>query len=146
MELRTAYIHGCFRASLLIGQSFLENLLGGVADFSDQAGGRPGLHDLLLIARENDWLLDTEFGEFAALAKLRNPYAHYRSFRHPDSLRARAAATGEEPDVILQSDCERFLVRLHAFVHRRFGIGPVKLFDGLKDLASTNPDQLEIEI
>lgn len=68
MELRTAYIHGCFQASLLIGQSFLENLLGGVADFSDQAGGRPGLHDLLLVARENDRLLDTEFGEFAALA------------------------------------------------------------------------------
>lgn len=87
MELRTAYIHGCYQASLLIGQSFLENLLGGVADFSDQAGGRPGLHDLLLIAREDGWLLDTEFGEFAALAKLRNPYAHYRSFRHPDSLR-----------------------------------------------------------
>jgi hypothetical protein len=39
MELRTAYIHGCFQASLLIGQSFLENLLGGVADFSDKAGG-----------------------------------------------------------------------------------------------------------
>lgn len=79
MELRTAYIHG-YQASLLIGQSFLENLLGGVADFSDQAGGRPGLHDLLLIARENGWLLDTEFGEFASLAKLRNPYAHNRSF------------------------------------------------------------------
>jgi hypothetical protein len=61
---------------LLIGQSFLENLLGGVADFSDRAGGRPGFHDLLLIARENDWLLDTEFDEFVALAKLRNPYAH----------------------------------------------------------------------
>lgn len=80
MELRTAYIHGCFQASLRIGQSFLENLLGGVADFSDQAGGRPGLHDLLLIARENDWLLETEFGEFVALAKLRNPYAITKAF------------------------------------------------------------------
>lgn len=146
MELRTAYIHGCFQASLLIGQSFLENLLGGVADFLDQASVRPGLHDLLLIARENDWLLDAEFGEFVALAKLRNPYAHYRSFRHPDSLRARSAVTGEEPDVILQSDCERFLVRLHAFVHRRFGIGPLKVLGGLKDPAFINPDQLEIDI
>jgi hypothetical protein len=146
MELRTAYIHGCFQASLLIGQSFLENLLGGAADFSDQVGGRPGLRDLLLIVRENGWLLDREFGEFDALAKLRNPYAHYRSFRHPDSLRARAMATGENPDVILQSDCERFLVRLHAFVHRRFGIGRLKIPDGFQDLAPINPDQLEIRI
>ena len=61
-ELRTAYIHGCFQASLLIGQSFLENLLGGVADLSDGVADRPSLNDLPLIARESGWLLDGEFG------------------------------------------------------------------------------------
>lgn len=144
MELRTAYIHGCFQASLLIGQSFLENLLGGVADFSERAGGRPSLRDLLLVVKEEGWLLESEFGEFETVAKLRNPYAHYRSFRHPDSLRARAAATGLDPDVILQGDCERFLVRLHAFVHRRFGIGRLIVPDDLAALPPINPDQLEI--
>lgn len=144
MELRTAYIQGCFQASLLIGQSFLENLLGGVADFSDQAEGKPSLRDLLLVAKEQDWLLDGEFGEFDAIAKLRNPYAHYRSFRHPDSLRARAAATGQDPEVILQSDCERFLVRLHAFVHRRFGLGRLTVPQEFEALPPVNPDQLEI--
>jgi len=144
MELRTAYIHGCFQASLLIGQSFLENLLGGVADFSDRAAGKPSLRDLLLVAREEGWLLGSEFGEFEAVAKLRNPYAHYRSFRHSDSLRARAAATGLDPDVILQRDCERFLVRLHAFVHRRFSIGRLVVPDEFADLPPINPDQLEI--
>jgi hypothetical protein len=146
MELRTAYIHGCFQASLLIGQSFLENLLGGVADFSDKAGGKPSLRDLLLVAKDEDWLLDSEFSEFDALAKLRNPYAHYRSFRHPDSLRARAAVTGQDPEVILQSDCERFLVRLHAFVHRRFGLGRLTMPDELAVLPAINPDQLEISV
>lgn len=144
MELRTAYIHGCFQASLLIGQSFLENLLGGVADFSDRADGKPTLRDLLLVAREEDWLLDSEFGEFEAIARLRNPYAHYRSFRHPDSLRARSAATGLNPDDILQGDCERFLVRLHAFVYRRFGIGRLTIPDEFANLPAINPDQLEI--
>jgi hypothetical protein len=144
MELRTAYIHGCFQASLLIGQSFLENLLGGVADFTDKADGRPTLGSLLLIAREEGWLLDGEFGEFDAIAKLRNPYAHYRSFRHPDSLRARAAVTGLDPDVILQKDCERFLLRLHAFVYRGFGIGRITVPDEWAALPPLNPDQLEI--
>jgi len=144
MELRTAYIHACFQASLLIGQSFLENLLGGVADFSNRTGGKPSLRDLLQVAREEGWLLDSEFGEFETVAKLRNPYAHYRSFRHPDSLRARAAVTGLDPDAILQSDCERFLVQLHAFVHRRFSIGRLTVPDELGTLPPINPDQLEI--
>lgn len=144
MELRTAYIGGCFQAALLVGQSFLENLLGGVADFSDKAGSRPKLRDLLLVAREEGWLLNSEFNEFDAIAKLRNPYAHYRSFRHPDSLRAKAAATGLDPDLILQSDCERFLVRLHAFVNRRFGLGRLTIPAQLASLPPRNPDQLEI--
>ena len=67
MELRTAYIHGCFQASLLIG-----------------------------------------------------------------------------PEVILQSDCERFLVRLHAFVHRRFGLGRLAVPEEFEALPPINPDQLEI--
>jgi hypothetical protein len=146
MELRTAYIHGCFQASMLIGQSFLENLLGGVADFSDRADGKPTLRDLLLFAKESRWLTGGEFGEFDAVAKLRNPYAHYRSFRHQDSLRARATATGESPEAILQSDCERFLVRLHAFVHRRFGLGGLRTFGDLASLDPVNPDQLAISL
>ena len=72
-ELRTAYIHGCFQASLLVGQSFLENLLG-TNDFSDQADGKPTVRDLLRIAREEGWLLDGEYDEFEAIARLRNPY------------------------------------------------------------------------
>jgi hypothetical protein len=122
----------------------LENLLGGVADFSDKAGGKPNLRNLLLVAKEEDWLFDGEFSEFDALAKLRNPYAHYRSFRHPDSLRARAAATSQDPEVILQSDCERFLVRLHAFVNRRFGLGRRTVPEEFDALPPINPDQLEI--
>jgi len=146
MELRTAFIHGCFQASLLIGQSFLENLLGGVAEFSDKASGKPRLRDLLLVAKEKGWLLDGEFSEFDALTKLRNPYAHYRSFRNPDSLMARAAATGQDPDAILQSDCERFLIRLHGFVHRRFGIGRLRVPREFEILPAVNPDQLEIDV
>jgi hypothetical protein len=87
-ELRTAYIQGCFQAAVLIGQCFLENLLGGLAHFSDKADGRPGLGDLLTVARDDEWLLESEFNEFSALAKLRNPYAHYRSF-HPLTAFAR---------------------------------------------------------
>ncbi|HSS32484.1 MAG TPA: hypothetical protein VLL27_04305 [Solirubrobacterales bacterium] len=143
-ELRTAYIHGCFQAAVLIGQCFLENLLGGVAHFSDKADGRPGLGDLLTVAREEEWLLESEFNEFNVLAKLRNPYAHYRSFHHADSLRARAERTGQDPHLILQSDCERFLLRLHEFVHRRFGIGCVVVPPEFDVLPAVNPDQLEI--
>jgi hypothetical protein len=115
-----------------------------VADFSDEVEGKPGLRELLLIAKEEGWLLDGEFSEFDALAKLRNPYAHYRSCRNPDSLMARAAATGQSPDAILQSDCERFLVRLHGFVHRRFGIGRLSVPRESEMLPAVNPDQLEI--
>jgi hypothetical protein len=145
MELRTAYIHGCFQASLLIGQSFLENLLGGVADFSDQADGKPTVRDLLRIAKEEGWLLGGEHDEFEAIARLRNPYTHFRSFRHPDSLRARSAATGLDPEDILQRDCERFLVRLHTFVHRRFGIGRLTIPDEFSNLHPIDPDQLELK-
>lgn len=56
----------------------------------------------------------TLLDEIDALARLRNPYAHYRSFCHPDSLRASAGVAGQDPEVILQSDCERFLVRPHS--------------------------------
>lgn len=145
-ELRTAYIHGCYQATLLIGQSFLENLLGGVAAMTERDAGKPGLRRLLLVAWEEGWLLEREFEEFDALAELRNPYAHYRSFRHHDSLRARAMESEEDPDRILKRDCEHFLVRLHEFVHRRFGLGALVVPEEWESLPVINPDQLEIDI
>lgn len=49
-----------------------------------------------------------------------------------------------EEGLVFLSDCERFLVRLHAFVHRRFGLGRLAVPEEFEALPPINPDQLEI--
>ena len=144
-EMRSAYLAGCYQASLLVGQTCLENLLGGALEFPEGSVGTPGLAELLRLALDAGLLLEPEYRAFDALRRRRNPYAHYRRSLDPESTLSLARARDVPLEETARPDCERFLELMHAFAHRRFGCGRILLPPGLDDVEpAVHPDQMTL--
>ena len=126
-ELRRTFIDGEYLAAILVGQAFLENLLAGLLDFQQESlGPRPELADVLRRARDQGWLTPQEFDVLDAVRRMRNPYAHYRTFEHADGLIQRAMAAEEAPDALIEADARAVVKALYHLVNRRpFALGPI---------------------
>lgn len=125
-ELRRTFVDGSFVATILIGQAFLENLLGGLLHWQEEPVDTAGLAGLLQRTWDRGWLTSEEFHVLDALRRVRNPYAHYRNFQHSDSLVQRAIAAEEIPDALVEGDAWAVVEALYHLVNRQpFALGTI---------------------
>jgi hypothetical protein len=145
-ELRRTFIDGCYLATILVGQSFLENLLAGQLAFARQKSvGRPHLAAVLEAVRDRGWLTPDEFATLDSLRKMRNPYAHYRHFNDPESLISRATTTETAPETLLEHDARALIEALYHLVNRPpFALGPI--IYPLDDEPAVHPDQMHLPL
>jgi len=145
-DLRHAFIHGSYLATILVGQAFLENVLAGQLDWHEETlGRRPQLGEILVRTRELGWLTQHEFALLDGLRRMRNPYAHYRNLDDKQSLSRRAMEAGEAPGTLVARDASEVVEALYHLVNRHpFALGPIQYPPD--DGPTVHPDQMQIPL
>lgn len=144
-ELRQTFIHGEYVATILCGQAFLEYLLAGLLESQEQRSvGRSGLAGLLRRVRDLGWITPDEHDVLDRVRQMRNPYAHYRNFDHPESLTRRAIAANESVELVVERDARAVVEALLHLVNRRpFALGPIVYPED--DGPFIHPDQMQLQ-
>lgn len=133
-DAQISYIYGIFSGAVILGQSFIEKSVCGLAysagEFAED--DRPGYHDAVNFLKKNN-ILDPEEVEginLNELHKLRNPLVHYRNptddstfqGRKMEKVRENAETKVPTTHEMLQEDAEEVLKTCFSVV-KIFGIG-----------------------
>lgn len=128
------YIYGIFSGTIVLGQSFIERSVCGLAyskgEFTE--GDRPGYHDAVNFLEENNILAPDDVDGIALnkLHELRNPLVHFRkptdestlSGRKMESVRENPKTKAPTTYEMLKGDAEKILKTCFS-VSRIFGVG-----------------------
>lgn len=119
-ELKLAYIHGLYLATVLLALSIIEQeIAGSLHAAGDNEAATANLSSLLDAAREHRVITDAEYRAFNRLRDIRNSYAHFRSPMHRTWIARRAVAKNTDLDGVLKSDATLGLKAVSSFIARR---------------------------
>ena len=120
IEVRLAYIHGLYLATVLLSLACIEQEVAGrlYATGWEKAKSER-LEVLLLKAHEYGILSDAELDTFQHLRSVRNTYAHFRPPRHSTSLIRRAVDHNELPNDVIETDARQAVEALGSFFGRQ---------------------------
>lgn len=133
-DVQLCYIHGVFPGTIVLGQSFIERSVCGIAYSAGvfTEDDRPGYHDAVDFLEENNILAPEEVEGIALdeLHELRNPIVHFRNTTDKSTLMGRKMeSVRENPDTkapttyeMLKEDAERVLQTVFS-VSEIFGQG-----------------------
>jgi hypothetical protein len=118
-EMRLAYIHGLYFATVVLALSCLEQELAGslYAGGSDIAA-RWSLEKLLAAARDAGIIYDDGFKAIDDLRTVRNAYAHFRPPLHPTSKVMRALGQEIHMDDVSERDAIKALEVVAGYFNR----------------------------
>lgn len=122
-EVRLAYIHGLYLATVLLSLSCIEREVAGrlYAMGWEKAKGAK-LEELISKAHEQGIISDEESDTFQHLRRVRNSYAHFKPPLHSSSLTGRALDQNTLPDEVLMVDARKAIEALGSFFDRRLGL------------------------
>ena len=121
-EVRLAYIHGLYLATVLLSLSCIEREVAGRlygASWEEAKGA--SLEKLLSKAQEQGIISDAESDTFQHLRRVRNSYAHFKPPLHSSSLTCRALNQNVLPSEVLIADAQKAVEALGSFFKRRPG-------------------------
>ncbi|WP_143420453.1 hypothetical protein [Halorubrum vacuolatum] len=133
-DAQLCYIHGVFSGAIVLGQSFIEQSICGLAYSAGKFAedDRPGYHDAVEFLDENDILAsdDVEGVALNELHQRRNPIVHYRgpidgttfSGRKMEHIRENPETKALTIYDMLKEDAEMVLKTCFS-VSRTFGVG-----------------------
>ena len=119
-EVRLAYIHGLYLATVLLSLSCIEREVAGRlygAGWEEARGA--SLKKILSKAQEQGILSDAESDTFQHLRRVRNSYAHFKPPLHSSSLTRRAPDQNVLPNEVLMVDAKKAVEALGRFFKRR---------------------------
>lgn len=133
-DAQLCYIYGLFSGAIILGQSFIERSVCGIAygagEFTED--GRPGYHDAVDFLEKNNILEPEEVDGIALneLHELRNPLVHFRKPTDENTLLGRKMeSVRENPETkapttyeMLKEDAEKVLETCFS-VSKIFGAG-----------------------
>ena len=119
-EVRLAYIHGLYLATVLLSLACIEREVAGrlYAEGWEEAKGAR-LKELLSKAHERGIISDAESDTFRHLRSVRNSYAHFKPPGHSSSLVCRALHQNVLPNEVMMIDAQRAVEALGSFFERR---------------------------
>ena len=122
-EVRLAYVHGLYLATVLLSLACIEREMAGrfYAAGCDEVKGAT-LEGLLSKAHEQDIISDAELDTFQRLRSVRNSYAHFRPPLHSSSLTGRALDQNVLPNEVLMVDAQKAIEALGSYFKRRPGL------------------------
>ena len=119
-EVRLAYIHGLYLATVLLSLSYVEHQLANQLHEAGESGvNRAKPSELLEKAYQRGMLSRSEFDTFNDLRGIRNSYAHFRHPGHPTELSKRSRDQGARPHDVMKTDAERALRAFGSFQERQ---------------------------
>ena len=121
-EVRLAYIHGLYLATVLLSLACIEREVAGrlyMAGWEEAKGVR--LEELISKAHERAIISDAESDTFQHLRRVRNSYAHFKPPLHSSSLTRRALDQNVLPNEVLMVDAKKAVEALGSFFGRRHG-------------------------
>ena len=122
-EVRLAYIHGLYLATVLLSLACIEREVAGrlyAAGWEEAKGAK--LEKLLPKAHEQGIISDSESDTFQRLRRVRNSYAHFKPPLHSSSLTGRAVDQNVLPNEVLMVDAQKAVEALGGFFKRRPGL------------------------
>ena len=121
-ELRLAFIHGLYLATVLLALAFIEQEIAGLLHAAGWDGAQSSpLEKLLRKARQQSVITEGEYKSFERLRVVRNAYAHFRHFNHPTAWHNRALSAETDLDGILEADVDGAIQALGTFITRQSG-------------------------
>ena len=121
-EVRLAYIHGLYFATVLLSLACIERELAGRLYAAGWEKAKDaGLKELLSTAHERGSISDAESDTFQHLRSVRNSYAHFKHPGHSSSLVCRALHQNVVPNEVMMIDAHRAVEALGSFFERRSG-------------------------
>jgi uncharacterized membrane protein len=118
-ELRLAYIHGLYIATVLLALACIEQDLAGRLHMTGMdSAAKARLETLLKEGLAKGTITAEEFGTFDHLREVRNSYTHFRTPSHPKGWERRAMTTDTPLDDILEADATEALSALGSYLER----------------------------
>ena len=119
-EVRLAYIHGLYLATVLLSLSYVEHQLAGqFYEAGESWVNDATLEELLEKAHQRRMLSRSEFDTFNDLRSIRNSYVHFRHPGHPSELLNRSVDQDALPHDVIKADAERALEAFGSFHERQ---------------------------
>ena len=122
-EVRLAYIHGLYLATVLLSLACIEREVAGrlyVLGWGKVKDA--GLEKIISKAQEQGILSDAESDTFQRLRRIRNSYAHFKPPLHLSSLEYRALDQNLLTHEVMMTDAQKAIEALGSFFKRRPGI------------------------
>ena len=122
-EVRLAYIHGLYLATVLLSLACIEREVAGrlYAMGWEKAKGAK-LEELISKAHEQGIISNEESDTFQRLRRVRNSYAHFKPPLASSSLTGRALDQNTLPNEVLMVDAQKAIEALGGFFKRRPGL------------------------
>ena len=119
-EVRLAYIHGLYLATILLSLTCIEQELSGQLYAAGwERAKKTQLKKLLVKAHEFGILSETELDTFQRLRNVRNAYAHFRAVCDSSSLLHRSVDQHELPNDVIETDAQQAIEALGSFFGRK---------------------------
>lgn len=129
-EAGACFVNGDFMATILLVQTVVEHLLGGMIAMycdDDRAAYRSPYKTLLSRALNEQFLTTDEYELFDQLRQARNPHAHPRGVNDRSSLIRRAMDSGVAIDELIEADARAALTALVGLLNRPpFAMGAIQ--------------------
>ena len=120
LELRLAFIHGLYIATVILSLACVEQELAGrLYARGNNSSARDSLELLLKNAQALGEVSNELYGEIEKMRIIRNAYTHFRPPLHPDGQIARALHTSTAVDELSEPDAIAALKALARLLRRR---------------------------
>ena len=122
-EVRLAYIHGLYLATVLLSLACIEREVAGrLYTVGWEEAKDAGLEKLISKAHERGIISDAEADTFQHLRSIRNSHAHFKLPLHSSSLTCRALDQNLLPNEVMMIDAQKAVEALGSFFGRRSGL------------------------
>ena len=119
-EVRLAYVHGLYLATVLLSLACIEREMAGrLYAVGWEKAKDAKLEELLSKAHERGIISDEESDTFQRLRRVRNSYAHFKLPLDSSSLIGRALDQNTLPNEVLMVDAQKAIEALGGFFKRR---------------------------
>lgn len=109
-EARYCYVYAQYIASTLLSLAFIENILASVLyAYGDNDIPKARISDLLVKAKKDGLISDSEFDLFDKVRKIRNPITHFRKPSDKKSIEYRGVENDSHPYELLEADAQTAL-------------------------------------
>ena len=118
-EVRLAYIHGLYLATVLLSLACIEREVAGrLYSAGWEKAKSAKLEELLSKAHEQGIISNEESDTFQHLRKVRNAYTHFKPPLDSSSLTGRALDQNTLPNEVLMADAQKAIEALGGFFRR----------------------------